>query len=648
MTSPILHYVFDNADLTIDSSSSGLNLTNVGATSVTDAERGLVASLNGSSKLILPSGSVPTSLLGSNPRTYTFWVNHQHTNDQGFFFSNGTDATETRIRLRISGGRLIPDLSDNSNGGGLVLTPSGEWHHMAVTYVGSTLKTYVDGVLDLTWSVSTNIGVDELVIGAESENNAFYTGLLSDVRIYDTVLSETEITTEMIGNVSETASETASETGTVTLNPTLQYTFDNIDVTIDSSSLGLNLTNSGGVTSVTDSERGLVASFDGSSTLIIPSASVPPPLVGSDPRTITLWVKLNDTITPDYIFTNGPNTEGNRWQLFHISNTFGLTGWASTVSSEATIQTDIWYHIACTYNNSASELYINGVSQGISTQAIDTTVADFIIGSHPTNTTSRLDGCLSNFHIYNTVLSEADIVTEMNGGIIFTEPETETDPIIPNDMVGVPGVFFMDLTWTPIVEAIKYKIEFLGTDGSNGISIIEENSVNIGSLNPNIEYVFTLYSTDGAVFVEYGTPLTINTLEDVIVNYDITIFENSDNVTDLSSLETIELEYIDEKLNELLNTGDTVAREVLSSSINTTFINRGDTLDSSSSNGVGGFLIPFTQTSGLGQEVTISSGTEDIEISYDESNDQVIVGGVYYSNGDSLVIDGKRMTVHNV
>jgi len=191
---------------------------------------------------------------------------------------------------------------------------------------------------------------------------------------------------------------------------------------------------------------------------------------------------------------------------------------------------------------------------------------------------------------------------------------SDNSSVISNDMSGVPGVFFMNLTWTSLVGALKYKIEYSGTDGSNGTSITSENSVNIGSLNPNIEYVFTLYSTDGAVFMEYGTALTISTLDNVEANYDITYFENSDNVTDLSSLETTELGFIDENLNNLLNTGDIVVRDVLSSSKNTTFINIGDTIDSTSSGGAGEFLIPFTQSSGAGQEVIISSGTENIYI----------------------------------
>lgn len=256
---------------------------------------------------------------------------------------------------------------------------------------------------------------------------------------------------------------------------------------------------------------------------------------------------------------------------------------------------------------------------------------------------------ISDCFFYDRSLSDVELLDMYNYLLAMNDQVSVSNSSeVSNDMVGVPGVFYMDLTWTPVKNSLKYKIEFSGTDGSNGISITSDNSVNIGSLNPNIEYVFTLYSTDGAVFVEYGTPLTISTLDNIEANYDITFFQNSDNITDLSSFKTEELEYIDENLNELLTTGSIVKREVLSMSKYTTFINRGDTVDSSSSNGVGEFLIPFTQTSGVGQQATIISGTEDIEISYDETSDQFIVDGITYSNGDSLVIDGKRMVFYNV
>ena len=73
---------------------------------------------------------------------------------------------------------------------------NGEWHHVAGTYDGSELKTYVDGILGAT---AAHVGLIEvqthnLTIGTNSqESGRFYDGAIDEVNIYNRALSNAEI-----------------------------------------------------------------------------------------------------------------------------------------------------------------------------------------------------------------------------------------------------------------------------------------------------------------------------------------------------------------------------------------------------------------------------------------------------------------------
>lgn len=78
----------------------------------------------------------------------------------------------------------------------VTLTPDhGNWHHLAATHDGTTLKCYRDGVLvgsGLSMAFPVWTADDIRVIDQGSTNLT-----LKDVRVYDTVLSAAQITTDM-------------------------------------------------------------------------------------------------------------------------------------------------------------------------------------------------------------------------------------------------------------------------------------------------------------------------------------------------------------------------------------------------------------------------------------------------------------------
>ena len=78
----------------------------------------------------------------------------------------------------------------------------GNWHYIAATWDGTTIKNYIDGVVDGTGSFSGSLSTASAIIQIGSPNTAFplwtggpyFSGLLNDVRFYNRALSTTEIT----------------------------------------------------------------------------------------------------------------------------------------------------------------------------------------------------------------------------------------------------------------------------------------------------------------------------------------------------------------------------------------------------------------------------------------------------------------------
>ena len=74
--------------------------------------------------------------------------------------------------------------------------PNEEWHHVAITYDGSTVSIFIDGVLDNSAASTAPLSTtDSFFIGAAGKNapTQFFMGNIDEVRIWDTNLSESQL-----------------------------------------------------------------------------------------------------------------------------------------------------------------------------------------------------------------------------------------------------------------------------------------------------------------------------------------------------------------------------------------------------------------------------------------------------------------------
>jgi hypothetical protein len=106
----------------------------------------------------------------------------------------------TDYYLRVYGGRLDFEWYNNGWNGVVEDTPSIEaskWAHVVVTFDGSAVKLYVNGVLkkqgSQTSAVLTGTGNVEIGLVKRATPVNIFEGIIDEVRIYNRALSEEEI-----------------------------------------------------------------------------------------------------------------------------------------------------------------------------------------------------------------------------------------------------------------------------------------------------------------------------------------------------------------------------------------------------------------------------------------------------------------------
>ncbi len=151
---------------------------------------------------------------GTGVFTLTLWCLWDGTQSTQHFFtkSNGWAADTMMFQVEVKGGNSDPARTDRmalayqgSTQAILHEVPKNEWAHMSLVFDGTNATGYLNGV-DEAGPQPTGIGAyvqGPVLIGVTWNGSRVFQGLLDDMRLYDRVLTETEIRTIMAGDTEQ-------------------------------------------------------------------------------------------------------------------------------------------------------------------------------------------------------------------------------------------------------------------------------------------------------------------------------------------------------------------------------------------------------------------------------------------------------------
>lgn len=278
--------------------------------------------------------------------------------------------------------------------------PQNVWTHICAINNKGVVQIYVNGVLAGTGTTTMNSSYSgDLYIGARHSKQNFLAESMNDIRIYDHCLSPKEVKE-------------------ISKGLCLHYKLDGVCNTIDStewdcSGFGNNGTKSGSITVSNNTGRYSSSyKFDTTSSKIKLPAFSYSGLANS--YSFAWWQKNTSSGNMPWGFS-----DGNRLNLYHTTNLCWNTGdgggnpfkdSSGTAIPNTRLCDSIWHHCVITGNGSTTKLYIDGIYAGAATTYKALTGTQIYISGWDTSTSYTFSGSnLSDFRIYATVLSDADI-----------------------------------------------------------------------------------------------------------------------------------------------------------------------------------------------------------------------------------------------
>jgi concanavalin A-like lectin/glucanase superfamily protein len=150
------------------------------------------------------SDYVKASLTQTGPFSVSLWVKTNKTSQAewtGIFSSADSPAAST-FQIDIGGTSKVGCngqyrfYGEDKSGQNISLCfgpYTADWQFLTVTFDGTAIRTYVNGVLKASGSPSFAGSIQLLKLGANRGTNLFFAGVVDEVRVYNRALSSTEI-----------------------------------------------------------------------------------------------------------------------------------------------------------------------------------------------------------------------------------------------------------------------------------------------------------------------------------------------------------------------------------------------------------------------------------------------------------------------
>ncbi|WP_445475414.1 LamG-like jellyroll fold domain-containing protein [Methanococcoides methylutens] len=309
----------------------------------------------------------------------------------------------------------------SGSGGVLGFHPAtiGEWTFIATVYDqdAQTITMYVDDKVYQKKGVLSG-GWDYTNIGSNPSYGGNFDGVIDEVRIYNSALSQSEINSIRQGATVPGPAPTPTPTPSPTPIPgrglVAYYPFDG-DVR-DYSGNNNHGTPNGNVAFTAGVVGNSAATFDGKSHIEVKDSDS---LDLTEDFTFAGWLNKKDAGVGGWavVFSKGDTSSlfavNSPYALYHDSNGIysSVRVAGQTITSTAETNFNEWYFVTVTKDGSELKFYINGELKDTKTSAVSIPESDtnLLIGIDPPGTSEYFRGSMDDLRIYNVALSQSEI-----------------------------------------------------------------------------------------------------------------------------------------------------------------------------------------------------------------------------------------------
>ena len=332
--------------------------------------------------------------------------------DVGISFAVGFDGTNLQAWVG-NGSVSIHDLYPVSK------INDGAWHHLAFTISGTSLKAYINGIIEA--NITTTYGLNgrntnNFLIGSDNASGwGCVTTDIDQFRIFNLALTEAEVRQLYAENAPFTDKvDTHDIFGDSSALATYQLNNDATDLGGTYNGTPTNIT-------YTDGRFGQCAVFNGSSSSIDTTYTA----VASSTVTFSTFVSTTTNVGTKAILWDGTGStattrgafgfEGTAFAIF-IGN--GVSGWFdnSTVNVSA-YQDGNSHHIGVVINGTSVKLYIDGVLLHTYTSTVSLGTAGstpYYLGKLGTSASGYFNGKIDQTRIFNRALTHEEVLELYN------------------------------------------------------------------------------------------------------------------------------------------------------------------------------------------------------------------------------------------
>lgn len=401
----------------LDNSGNGNNGINYGAT-LTSGKSGNALSFNGVSDYV-DCGSF-SSMTSNNPITLTAWIKFsvsqtgktilgKHANSPGGASIGIDDTAANKIKFHMDTYAVRVNSTMTLN--------DDTWHLITGTWDTTTLRLYIDGVLNATNNTPTaltappvNLNIGRWVGGSSQ----YFQGLIDGASIYNKALSDIEIKSLFKLNSKKSTLFTDNYESSLTYNETIE-----LSNTLEGNSVKNLVTGQIIGTSSNVTQNTGYLEFNGTSSYIN---------IGDNARlntggTITCWyyARSSGESGAGRIIDKSTDTSATNGYALLLNNDkidFVINGVNPIIISPSLPSLNTWHHLAVVVAADKKEMWVDGVKVANNTNSsLPPDVAGNVyIGNRANNTDRTFDGYIKNVRIYTRTLDAEEIKFLYNKG----------------------------------------------------------------------------------------------------------------------------------------------------------------------------------------------------------------------------------------